>query len=54
MVTTPVPTPLPVAKGKRALRIKVALAWTWNGPAIHLRKVKVGTMPGDTEADHEL
>ena len=54
VVTTPVPTPLPVAKGKRALRIKVALAWTWNGPAIHLRKVKVGTMPGDTEADHGL
>ncbi len=49
VVMTPVSTPLPVAKGKRALRIKVALAWTWNGPAIHLRKVKVGTMPGDTE-----
>lgn len=49
VVTTPVPTPLPVPTGKRALRIKVTLAWTWNGSAIHLRKVKVGTMPGDTK-----
>jgi hypothetical protein len=49
VVTTPVQTQLPVPKGRRALRIKVALSWTWNGPAIRLRKVKVGTMPGDTK-----
>lgn len=49
VVTTPVPTPLPVAHGVRALRIKVVLSWTWNGPRIRLRKVKVGTMPGDTK-----
>ena len=49
VVTTPVPTPLPVAHGKRALRIKVTLSWTWNGAHIRLRKVKVGTMPGDTQ-----
>ncbi len=48
-VTTPVPTPLPVAHGVRALRVKVVLSWTWNGAAIRLRKVKVGTMPGDTK-----
>jgi hypothetical protein len=49
VVTTPVPTPLPVAHGARALRIKVVLSWTWNGARIRLRKVKVGTMPGDTK-----
>jgi hypothetical protein len=49
VVTTPVQTPLPVGKGKGALRIKVELSWTWNGAAIRLRKVKVGTMPGDTK-----
>ena len=49
VVTSPVATPLPVAHGVRALRIKVVLSWTWNGAAIRLRKVKVGTMPGDTE-----
>ena len=49
VVTTPVQTQLPVQTGSRALRVKVALAWTWNGPAIRLRKVKVGTMPGDTK-----
>jgi hypothetical protein len=49
VVTTPVQTQLPVPKGKGALRIKVALSWTWNGPAIRLRKVKVGSMPGDTK-----
>src|ERR1700759_1485885 len=49
VVTTPVPTQLPVRKGSRALRVKVLLSWTWNGPAIRLRKVKVGTMPGDTK-----
>jgi hypothetical protein len=48
VVTTPVQTQLPVQTGRRALRVKVALSWTWNGPAIRLRKVKVGTMPGDT------
>jgi hypothetical protein len=49
VVTTPVSTPLPVAHGPRALRIKVELSWTWNGAHIRLRKVKVGTMPGDTQ-----
>jgi hypothetical protein len=49
VVTTPVPTPLPVAHGKRALHIKVLLSWTWNRAVIRLRKVKVGTMPGDTK-----
>ncbi len=49
VVTTPVVTPLPVAHGARALRIKVVLSWTWNGAVIHLRKVKVGSMPGDTK-----
>jgi len=49
VVTTPVPTPLPVAHGVRALRIKVVLSWTWNGPRIRLRTVKVGRMPGDTK-----
>jgi hypothetical protein len=49
VVTTPVQTQLPVQKGKGALRIKVALSWTWNGPAIRLRKVRVGTMPGDAK-----
>jgi hypothetical protein len=49
VVSTPVPTPLPVAHGARALRIKVVLSWTWNGAVIRLRKVKVGSMPGDTK-----
>jgi hypothetical protein len=49
VVTTPVSTPLPVARGPRALRVKVELSWTWNGAHIRLRKVKVGTMPGDTQ-----
>lgn len=49
VVTTPVPTPLPIAHGVRALRVKVVLSWTWNGARIRLRKVKVGTMPGDTK-----
>jgi hypothetical protein len=49
VVTTPVPTPLPPAHGTHALRIKVVLSWTWNGARIRLRKVKVGTMPGDTK-----
>lgn len=49
VVTTPVPTPLPVAHGVRALRIKVVLSWTWSAARIRLRKVKVGTMPGDTK-----
>jgi hypothetical protein len=49
VVTTPVATPLPVAHGVRALRIKVVLSWTWSGARIRLRKVKVGTMPGDTK-----
>jgi len=49
VVTTPVSTPLPVAHGVRALRIKVVLSWTWNGARIRLRRVKVGTMPGDTK-----
>jgi hypothetical protein len=49
VVTTPVPTPLPVAHGDRALRIRVTLSWTWDGPHIRLRKVTVGTMPGDTK-----
>ena len=50
--TTPAPpvaTPLPVARGARSLRIKVVLSWTWNGAVIRLRKVKVGSMPGDTK-----
>jgi hypothetical protein len=49
VVTTPVSTPLPVSQKPRALRIKVLLSWTWKGAAIRLRKVKVGTMPGDTK-----
>jgi hypothetical protein len=49
VVTTPVPTTLPVKPGPRALRIKVQLSWTWNGAAIRLRKVKVGSMPGDAK-----
>ncbi len=49
VVTTPVATPLPVSQRARALRIKVLLSWTWNGAAIRLRKVKVGSMPGDTK-----
>ena len=49
VVTTPVQTGLPVKKGKGALRIRVELSWTWNRAHIRLRKVKVGTMPGDTQ-----
>jgi hypothetical protein len=49
VVSTPMATPLPVTHGARALRIKVVLSWTWNGAVIRLRKVKVGSMPGDTK-----
>jgi hypothetical protein len=48
VTTTPVSTPLPVSHAARALHIKVLLSWTWNRSAIRLRKVTVGTMPGDT------
>lgn len=27
----------------------MVLSWTWSGARIRLRKVKVGTMPGDTK-----
>ena len=49
VVTSPVSTPLPVAHGSRALHIRVTLSWTWDGAHIRLRKVKVGSMPGDTK-----
>ena len=49
VVTTPVSTPLPVSHARRALRIKVVMSWTWNGSVIRLRRVKVGSMPGDTK-----
>lgn len=48
VVTTPVSTPLPVSHAHRALRIKVLMSWTWNGALVRLRRVKVGSMPGDT------
>jgi hypothetical protein len=48
VVTTPVSTPLPVSHANRALRIKVLMSWTWNGALVRLRRVKVGSMPGDT------
>jgi hypothetical protein len=44
-----VTTPLPVSPAARALHVKVLLSWTWNRAVIHLRTVKVGTMPGDTK-----
>jgi hypothetical protein len=48
VVTTPVSTPLPVSHTRRALRIKVVMSWTWNEAVVRLRRVKVGSMPGDT------